>query len=64
VMWLPAYCSELNPIERFWRHLKEQVWINKLYPDMAELVRSVIDQLERQNDCSRVDRFCLLKFMQ
>lgn len=60
VIWLPAYCSELNPIERFWRYLKEQVCINKLYPDMAELVRSVIDQLERQNDCSRIDRFCLL----
>lgn len=64
VIWLPPYCSELNPIERFWRYLKEQVCINKLYPDMVELVQAVIDQLERQNDCSRVDRFCLLKFIQ
>jgi transposase len=64
VIWLPAYCSELNPIERFWRYLKEQVCINKLYPDMVELVRAVIDQLERQNDCERADRFFLLKFMQ
>jgi len=64
VIWLPAYCSELNPIERFWRYLKEQVCINKLYPDMVELVQSVVHQLERQNDGSRVDRFCLLKFIQ
>jgi len=21
VIWLPAYCSELNPIDRFWRYL-------------------------------------------
>jgi len=64
VIWLPAYCSELNPIERFWRYLKEQVCVNKLYPDMTELVQAVTDQLERQNDCDRTDRFCLLKFMQ
>jgi transposase len=63
VIWLPAYCSELNPIERFWRYLKEQVCINKLYPDMVELVQAVIDQLERQKDCERADRFSLLKFM-
>jgi len=61
---LPAYCSELNPIERFWRYLKEQVCINMLYPDMAELVQAVIDQLKRQNDCQRSDRFSLLKFIQ
>ena len=64
VIWLPAYCSELNPIERFWRYLKEQVCINKLYPEIDELVQAVIDQLERQNDCQRPDRFCLLKFIQ
>jgi transposase len=64
VIWLPAYCSELNPIERFWRYLKEQVCVNKLYPDMTELVQEVTNQLERQNDCDRTDRFCLLKFMQ
>jgi transposase len=64
VVWLPAYCSELNPIERFWRYLKEQVCINKLYPDMDELVQAVTDQLERQNDCGRTDCFCLLKFME
>ena len=64
VIWLPAYCSELNPIERFWRYLKEQVCINKLFPSMANLAQAVIEQLIRQNDCQRSDRFSLLKFMQ
>jgi hypothetical protein len=64
VIWLPAYCSELNPIERFWRYLKEQVCINKLHPDMAELVQTVIGQLEPQNDCQRSDRFSLLECIQ
>jgi hypothetical protein len=64
VIWLPAYCSELNPIERFWRYLKEQVCINTLYPDLRELFHAVIGQLDRQNDCDFQDRFSLLKFMQ
>ena len=58
VIWLPPYCSELNPIEHFWRYLKEQVCINKLYLGMVEIVQVVIDKFERQNDCSRVDRLC------
>ena len=24
-MWLPPYCPELNPIERVWRDLKDQL---------------------------------------
>jgi hypothetical protein len=30
VMWLPTYCSDLNPIERFWRHFKDLACANKL----------------------------------
>lgn len=62
VIWLPAYCSDLNPIERFWHYLKEQVCINALYPDMRELLQAVIGQLGRQNDCHFQDRFNLFKF--
>jgi putative transposase len=24
-VWLPPYCPELNPIERFWRDLKDDL---------------------------------------
>ena len=62
VIFLPTYCSFLNPIERFWRHLKDTVCVNKLYPDLDELTCSVEQQLQRQNDVSRNDRFSLLMF--
>jgi transposase len=26
VIWLPTYCSDLNPIERFCRFLKDLAW--------------------------------------
>lgn len=64
VIWLPAYCSDLNPIERFWLYLKDQVCVDKLYPNLEDLSQAVTDQLRRQNDCQRSDRFSLLKFMQ
>ena len=63
VNWLPAYCSELNPIDRFWRYLKEQVCVNKIKPDMDDLVQAVIDQPERQNNCQQLDRFSLFRFI-
>ena len=33
---LPAYCPELNPIEKLWDHLKDVV-CNKVYPGIEEL---------------------------
>ena len=33
---LPAYCPELNPIEKLWDHLKDVV-CNQVYPTIAEL---------------------------
>ena len=49
VIWLPAYCSELNPIERFWRHLKDQACANKLQDNIDDVVRSAESVLINQN---------------
>ena len=57
VFWLPPYCSTLNPIERFWRYLKDQVAANKLHPDMDTLLAAIEKQLARQNDTSNPSRF-------
>ena len=40
VIWLPPYCSDLNPIERFWRYLKDKACANKLQDNMDEVVKS------------------------
>jgi transposase len=62
IIWLPPYCAlELNPIERYWRHLKDQVCVNKLHPSLDELIASVEAELERQNNPNNPDRFKLLK---
>lgn len=33
---LPAYCPELNPVEKLWDHLKDAV-CNRIYPSVEEL---------------------------
>jgi putative transposase len=40
-LFLPRYCSQLNPIEHFWKHLKSSACANKLFADMDALIASV-----------------------
>jgi transposase len=61
VFWLPPYCSTLNPIERFWEHLKDQVCVDTLYPDMRQLIASVEHELSCQNDLSYPERLSFSK---
>ena len=61
-LFLPRYCSQLNPIERFWRFLKRSACANKLFTDMDELVASVDQVLHSQNDLLSDSRFMFLKY--
>lgn len=60
-VFLPKYCSQLNPIERFWKYLKASACANKLFTDMNALVASVEKVLCQQNDTYSASRFMLLK---
>lgn len=62
-VFLPKYCSQLNPIERFWKHLKAVACANKLFPDMEALVASVEQALIEQNDLLSDSRFMFLKYL-
>jgi len=59
--WLPPYCSELNPIERFWKHLKAKACANRLFQDIEEVVDSVVNVLDSQNDFGSSERFLFQK---
>ena len=61
VCWLPPYCSDLNPIERFWRHLKETACANRLFKHISEIVDSVAKVLSILNDLTHPDRFLFSK---
>jgi putative transposase len=60
-VWLPPYCSDLNPIERFWRHLKDMACANKLQDKMETVVASAEKILHQQNQPTSNLRFLLSK---
>jgi transposase len=63
-LFLPKYCSQLNPIERFWRYMKRSACANKLFANMDDLIASVNQVLHLQNDCLSDSRFMFLKYFQ
>lgn len=63
VIWLPAYCTELNPIECFWRHLKDLACANQLWSSLEELIEKVEHVLHQQNTPGCEYRFALSKNM-
>lgn len=64
IVWLPAYCPELNPIERFWRHLKDLALANHLFHSVDELLASLDLILSAQNDPTSSLRLSFLKDFQ
>lgn len=50
VFWQPPYCPTLNPIERFWKHLKDIALANHLFPSVSALLDSLARVLSAQND--------------
>jgi len=39
--YLPAYSPELNPVERFWQHIKDNVLKNEIYESLEHLESSL-----------------------
>lgn len=61
LVWLPPNCSDLNPIERFWRHLKDLACANKLQDKIEDVVTSAEKILNQQNMARSTLRFLLSK---
>ena len=61
LVWLPPYCSDLNPIERFWRHLKDLACANKLQDKIETVVAGAQKILNEQNLSTSALRFLLSK---
>lgn len=61
VFWLPAYCPELNLIERFWLFLKATATANKLFPSPQALEQNVMRVVAHQNDTTSTLRMTFSK---
>jgi transposase len=61
VIWLPPYCSDLNPIERFWRFLKDMACTNKFQDNIDKVLKSAEKTLDIQNSTAADFRFHVSK---
>jgi transposase len=61
VFWLPPYCSELNPIELFWRYLKDHACANKLQDNIDEVVNAAVKIMTAQNQPASKPKFHVSK---
>jgi len=43
IRFLPPYSPELNPVERLWQHIKDDVLKNKVYDTLTSLEKAVIN---------------------
>ncbi|TWH53905.1 putative transposase [Dulcicalothrix desertica PCC 7102] len=50
IFFLPKYCSEMNPIELEWQHLKKDELAGKMFDDELELAYAVIDGIEARGN--------------
>jgi hypothetical protein len=60
-VWLPPYCSDLNPIERFWRHLKDMACANKLQDNMDAVMQNAEKMITNQNILTSLSRYLVSK---
>lgn len=56
VIWLPKYSPFLNPIERFWLHLKNLANANCLHPNLDSLQAEIDVRMTNQNTLGHPDR--------
>ena len=56
VVWLPKYSPDMNPIERYWLHLKTNVYANRLFPSLAHLLARIQLWLGFQNMAHHPDK--------
>ncbi|WP_238993794.1 IS630 family transposase [Calothrix sp. PCC 6303] len=52
IFFLPAYCSEMNPIELEWQHLKKDELRGQTFDDELDLAYAVIDGVKARGEKS------------
>ncbi len=50
IFFLPKYCSEMNPIELEWQHLKKDELVGQMFDDELELAYAVIDGVQARGE--------------
>jgi transposase len=60
VIYLPPYCSNLNRMERYWKHLKRLAGANRLFESLDQLAAQLRCWLELQNQPAAPEHFAFV----
>lgn len=50
IFFLPKYCSEMNPIELEWQHLKKDELAGRMFDDELDLAYAVINGVQARGE--------------
>lgn len=50
MFFLPPYCSEMNPIETEWHHLKRDEIAGQMFADEYDLAMAVMQGMKARSD--------------
>lgn len=62
IIYLPPYSPELNPVERFWQHLKDNLIKNKMY-DSIKLLENAVSGFIRDITESSIKTICSVNYL-
>lgn len=62
IIILSPYSPELNPVERFWQHVKQNTIRNQIYKSLKELKDAVVDFL-RSLKAESVKSICAISYL-
>lgn len=62
IILLPPYSPELNPVERFWQHIKETILKNRLFETIDQLEEKICSFFEKIKR-SDVKEICKLNYL-
>ena len=62
IFLLPPYSPELNPVERFWLHMKKSILNNKLYDSLSQ-IEDEIEKFLANIDSSSIASICKVNYL-
>ncbi len=62
IIYLPPYSPELNPVERFWQYLKDNIIKNKIY-DSIQLLEETLCTFIRDITESSIQTICSVSYL-
>lgn len=63
IVYLPPYSPELNPVERLWLYIKQNIIKNKIYDSLIDLEEAVCKFIREKLNIEILKSICSLSYL-